>query len=80
MGGCSGRSAPTPHTDPHSDTARRELAKPSSSDVSWPILGWMRYTALTTIADAILGLGTAALSVTAGAVLAVALGLVPLAS
>ena len=35
---------------------------------------------ITLITEAILGLGTAVLSVSAGAVLAVALGLVPLAS
>ena len=35
---------------------------------------------MTTITDTILGLGTAALSITAGAALAVALGLIPLAS
>jgi hypothetical protein len=35
---------------------------------------------MTTIADTILSLGSAALSLTAGAVLAVALGLIPLAS
>ena len=41
----------------------------------------MRDTTMTTmITDTILGLGTAALSVASGAVLAVALGLVPLAS
>ena len=35
---------------------------------------------ITMITDTILGLGTAALSIAAGAVLAVVLGLIPLAS
>ena len=52
---------------------RKDRPKPKLHDV-------LTGMTMSTITEAILGLGTAALSVTAGAVLAVALGLIPLAS